>query len=181
MRDKQQQGFSLIELALVLVIIGVLFAAVMQGQKMLYNARMQRIVSDMRDYAQVFLLYYDRYGMYPGDENDSNFPSGDTYDPPTANHNGLIDAAEATDVWADLQNALGVVRKASPVRGGTYVFGSMSFGGVTQNYISVTSIPNILAQAIDARHDDGVSTTGNIQASAAYNGSETLITLYWRI
>ena len=65
--------------------------------------------------------------------------------------------------------------------GGTYVFGYMAFGGVNRNYISVTNIPNNLAQSIDSQHDDGVSNTGNIQASAPYDGTETLITLYWRI
>lgn len=175
---RAERGFSLIELAIVLVVIGFLIGAVLQGQKMLYNARMQRIVSDMRDYAQVFLLYYDRYGMCPGDENDTSFPTGDTAN---GDHDGLIDAGEAINVWEDLANAMGVVRKSSPVRGGMYEFGYRAFGGVNRNYISVTNIPNNLAQSIDARHDDGVSTTGNIQASAAYNGSETLITLYWRI
>ena len=71
MRDTR--GFSLIELAVVLVVVGLLMGAIIQGQKIWYNARMQRIVSDMQNYTQAFLLYYDRYGMYPGDENDSKY------------------------------------------------------------------------------------------------------------
>jgi prepilin-type N-terminal cleavage/methylation domain-containing protein len=176
---RSQGGFTLIELSIVLVVIAFLMGAVMQGQKMLYNARMQRIVSDMDGYRQAFLLYYDRYGMYPGDENDPNFPAGDTLN---GNHTGLIDPAEVANVWDDLATAMGVVRKASPVRGGTYNFGSRSFFGTgSQNCISVTNLPNKVAQSIDARHDDGVYNTGNIQSSASYDGSETLITLYWRI
>jgi prepilin-type N-terminal cleavage/methylation domain-containing protein len=176
MRDTR--GFSLIEMAVVLVVVGLLMGAIIQGQKIWYNARMQRIVSDMQNYTQAFLLYCDRYGMYPGDENDTGFPTGDTAN---GDHDGLIDAGEATNVWEDMANAMGVVRKSSPIRGGTYVFGYRAFGGVNRNYISVTNIPNNLAQSIDSRHDDGVSNTGNIQAGAAYDGSETLITLYWRI
>ena len=173
-------GFSLIELTIVLVIVGFLIGAVIQGQRMFYNARLQRIVSDMRDYAQAFLTYYDQQGMYPGDENDTNFPSGDTYN---GNHNGLIDSsAEATNAWEDLSNALGVVRKTSPVRGGIYSFGNLNFyGSGNQNFISVDNLPNRMAQSIDARHDDGVYNSGNIRSDDAYTGTDNLTTLYWRI
>ncbi len=176
MRGKR--GFSLVELAVVLVVIGLLLGAIMQGQKIWYNARISRIVSDLKNYSHVFLLYYDRYGMYPGDENDPNFPPNDTLN---SNHNGLIEPGEATNVWEDLANSLGVVRKSSPVRGGRYEFGSQSFNGVNRNYIAVTNIPNNMAQSIDSRYDDGVANTGNIQSSVAYDGNENLITLYWRI
>jgi prepilin-type N-terminal cleavage/methylation domain-containing protein len=176
---RSERGVTLIEMAIVLVVIGFIIGAVIQGQKILYNARLQRIVSDMSDYSHAFLIYFERYGMYPGDENDTNFPSGDTYN---GNHNGLVEAgSEADNCWEDLSNALGVVRKQSPVRGGQYSFGSMAFGSITRNFISVGNIPNMMAQAIDARHDDGVYNTGNIQASAPYDGTDTLITLYWRI
>ena len=176
---KGQAGFSLLELTVVLVIIGFIVGAVMQGQHILYNARMQRIVSDLEDYGEAFVLYYDRYGMYPGDENDPNFPSGDTMD---GNHNGLIDPAEATNSWEDLADSMGLVRHNSPVRGGAYTFGFRNFfGTANQNYIAVGNILNQMAEAIDSRHDDGVYNTGNIHSSAAYDGSETLITLYRRL
>ena len=176
---KRQGGFTLLELAVVLVVIAFIIGAATQGQKMLYNARMQRIVSDVEAYRQTFLLYYDRYGMYPGDENDPNFPAGDVFN---GDHDGLIDPAEVVNVWTDMASAMGVVRKPSPVRGGTYNFGARSFfGSGSQNLISVSNLPNKLAQSIDARHDDGVYNSGNIQSSVAYDGSETLITMYLRI
>ena len=158
--------------------IGLLLGGIIQGQKIWYNARISRITSDLQDYTRVFLLYYDRYGMYPGDEDDPNFPPGDSFN---GNHNSLIDSNEAVNVWEDLYNSLGIVRKSSPVRGGSYEFGYRNFNGVNRNYIAVTNIPNNQAQAIDRRYDDGAANTGNIQASADYDGSETLITLYWRI
>ena len=178
---RKQRGFTLIEMAIVLVVVGFLIGAVMQGQKMYYNARIQRIASDMQDYSKAFVIYYEQQGMYPGDEDDPSFPTGDGNN---GNHNGLVDGTEATGGWAwdDLILALGVVRKSSPVRGGVYGFASRSFFGAgSQNHISVTNIFNRMAQSIDARHDDGTYNSGNIRASAAYDGSDTLITLDWRI
>jgi prepilin-type N-terminal cleavage/methylation domain-containing protein len=176
---RNQRGFTLIEMVIVLVVVGFLIGAVMQGQKMYYNARMQRIVLDMQDYAKVFVMYYEQQGMYPGDEDDNSFPTGDVAN---GDHDGLIDSGEQANVWQDLSNAMGVVRKNSPVLGGLYIFGNMSFyGSANQNYLSVTNIFNKMAQSIDARHDDGVYDSGNIQSSAVYDGSDTPITLYWRI
>ncbi len=176
---RKHEGFSLIELAIVLVVVGFLLGAILQGQSVLYNARLQRISSDMRQYAQSFLLYYDRYGMYPGDENDPAFPPGDALE---GNHNSLVDTPqEAANAWQDLATALAVVRKGSPIRGGLYQFGVMDFGVGNSNCISVGNLPNRMAEAIDARHDDGLWNSGNIRSGSPYDGSDTLVTLYWRI
>ncbi len=177
---EREKGFSLIELAIVLVIIGFLMAAVLQGQKVYWNARMNRIVQDMKDYRQYFLIYYQTWGMYPGDEDDPNFPAGDSYE---GNHNGTIeiDSPEAENVWEDLNHSMDVVRKNSPVRGGVYEFGSMDFGFGVRNYISVTNIYNRMAEAIDARHDDGIWDSGNIRSRDPYSGGDDLTVLYWRL
>ncbi|MDL1970466.1 MAG: hypothetical protein LWW94_05760 [Candidatus Desulfofervidaceae bacterium] len=174
----RREGFTMLELALVLVIMGFIIIGITQGQKLYYNAKINRIISDMKDYRHYFLLYYDTYGMYPGDEDDPNFPSGDTLN---GNHNGLIDTAEANNVWEDLFHALGAVRKNSAVRGGQYIFGNRDFGFGIRNYIGVTNIINNMAQAIDKKYDDGVYNTGNIQAKTNYTNPEALNTLYWRI
>ncbi len=176
---RRHKGFSLLELAIVLVVIGFLLGAIFQGQSMIYNARLQKIAQDMRQYAQALVLYYDRYGMYPGDENDPAFPPGDSFE---GDHNGLVDTAqESSNAWQDMASALGVVQRGSPVRGGVYQFGTMDFGSGTRNYVSVSNLPNRMAEAIDARHDDGLWNAGNIRCSSSYDGSDILVTLYWGI
>ena len=170
---------TLIEVAIVLVVVGLVMGAVLQGGKIYYNARMNRIVDDIKDYRHYFLIYYERWGMYPGDENDPNFPVHDSYE---GDHDGLIDdPREAENVWEDMAHSLDVVRRSSPVRGGQYSFGSRDFGYGVRNYIAVDNIYNKMAQAIDARHDDGTWNTGNVQASSPYDGSDNLVTLYWRL
>ena len=172
-----KEGFSLLELAIVLVIIGVIMGAIMQGQKIYYNAKINRVISDLKNYKQFFLTYYDSYLMYPGDENDPNFPSGDTFN---GNHNGLIDTNEAENVWEDLYHAMDVVRRNSPFGGKLYIFGNRDFGYGRRNFISV-EVPNKVAQVIDNKIDDGSYNTGNVLSSASYDGSETYITLWLKI
>lgn len=65
---KVQSGFTLVEIAIVLVIIGLLLGGVLKGQEMIENARIKSIVSDMRGVSAAFNSYMDRYHTIPGDE-----------------------------------------------------------------------------------------------------------------
>lgn len=67
-RRQKQAGFTLIEIAIVLVIIGLLLGGVLKGQEMIENSRIKSIVSDMRGISTAFTGYYDRYRALPGDE-----------------------------------------------------------------------------------------------------------------
>ena len=51
---KQQSGFTLIELAIVLVIIGLLLGGVLKGQELINSAKVKNIVSDFKN-VQVFV------------------------------------------------------------------------------------------------------------------------------
>jgi len=64
----QQSGFTLIEIAIVLVIIGLLLGGVLKGQEMIENSRIKSVVTDMRGMSTAFTGYFDRYRALPGDE-----------------------------------------------------------------------------------------------------------------
>jgi prepilin-type N-terminal cleavage/methylation domain-containing protein len=66
--SKHQSGFTLIEIAIVLVIIGLLLGGVLKGQEMIENSRIKSVVSDMRGVTAAYNGYYDRYRALPGDE-----------------------------------------------------------------------------------------------------------------
>ncbi|NPA58431.1 MAG: prepilin-type N-terminal cleavage/methylation domain-containing protein, partial [Aquificae bacterium] len=49
MKEKhKQKGFTLIELAIVLVIIGIILGAILKGQELIKNAQAKRVQNDMR-------------------------------------------------------------------------------------------------------------------------------------
>ena len=64
----QQSGFTLIEIAIVLVIIGLLLGGVLKGQEMIENSRIKSVVADMRGVSAAYNSYVDRFRALPGDE-----------------------------------------------------------------------------------------------------------------
>ncbi len=71
MRNKiraHQSGFTLVEIAIVLVIIGLLLVGVLQGQEMIENTKTKSMVSDMKAIQAAYNSYVDRYKTPPGDE-----------------------------------------------------------------------------------------------------------------
>ncbi len=52
---KQQTGFTLIELAIVLVIIGLLLGGVLKGQELINSAKVKNMVADFSEYADIIV------------------------------------------------------------------------------------------------------------------------------
>ena len=65
---KKQAGFTLVEIAIVLVIVGLLLAGVLKGQELIENSRIKAIATDMRAIQAAVNGYQDRYRAIPGDE-----------------------------------------------------------------------------------------------------------------
>jgi len=75
-RVRNSKGFSLIEMAIVLVIIGIIIAAIVKGQDLMVNARAKQMVSAANSWKASVLAYTDRNGRFPGD-NDKSGSIGD--------------------------------------------------------------------------------------------------------
>lgn len=68
---QRQQGFTLVEIAIVLVIIGLLLGGVLKGQEMIENSKIKSIVNDMKAIQAAYNGYVDRYKSIPGDETNA--------------------------------------------------------------------------------------------------------------
>lgn len=191
----RQTGFTLVEIAIVLVVIGLLLGGVLKGQELVLNARIRSAINEYNNVASASFAYQDRYRQIPGDDDTvvdggagrwsgvANMADG--------NSNGVIEgdndyannqAAAGTDetgyFWQHLR-ADGLIvgaetDQALPTNafdGATgvqdTVFGATGIGGPV---ICQSNIPFKGATIIDQRLDDGVGTSGIVQ-SATDNGA----------
>lgn len=68
---KKQTGFTLIELAIVLVIIGLLLGGVLRGQELINSARVKSLITELKN-VQVYIYgYQDRFRALPGDDQQA--------------------------------------------------------------------------------------------------------------
>jgi prepilin-type N-terminal cleavage/methylation domain-containing protein len=64
----KQAGFTLIEIAIVLVIIGLLLGGVLKGQELINSAKVKNLATDFRNIPLYFYGYQDRFKALPGDD-----------------------------------------------------------------------------------------------------------------
>lgn len=66
-RDHPEAGFSLVEMAVALVITGILIAGVLKGTELIESARLNRLVAQIQEYHIATTSFWERYGALPGD------------------------------------------------------------------------------------------------------------------
>lgn len=85
----RSNAFTLIEMSIVLVIIGLIVASVVVGQKMIEQAKLNRIASDLKKYETAVLAFQVQYNGIPGDlSNAYSFWGSDCASDDSGNCNG---------------------------------------------------------------------------------------------
>ena len=100
---RKANGFTLIEIAIVLVIIGLLLGGVLKGQELITGARVRNLISQQDGIKAAFFGFQDRYRALPGDYAAAaeNINCGGT---PcvSGNGNGRIEAGGAGAIHEEL-------------------------------------------------------------------------------
>ena len=183
MQLSKQKGFTLVEIAIVLVIVGLLIGGVLKGQEMITNAKLKRIESDNAGIAAAMFSYQDRYLQLPGDDASAGtrFSIFKALTDPTVvngDGNGVISGnwvaaadTETSNFWKHLR-AAGLIpgggndaSQPANAYGGNIGIrnGSLSIAG----HVTVFgSIEGPIATIIESRLDDGNPQTGRVQSSS---------------
>ena len=177
---RSAKGFTLVEIAIVLVIIGLLLGGVLKGQELIENGKVKAAVNDFNGISAAFYAYMDRYKQLPGDD------------------------AQATTRWAAATNGTGVRSLAALAVGNTFTgagenqfffqdlryaqllngdptqtllnaLPTNSFGGIegvatgttygigAVGVVCMQNVPGDSALALDLQMDDGNPATGNVR------------------
>jgi prepilin-type N-terminal cleavage/methylation domain-containing protein len=98
----KQHGFTLVEIAIVLVIIGLLLGGILKGQEMITQAKIKNVIADMSGVSAAMYGYQDRYKALPGDDKNANSRWGTTA---PGNGDGVITGVYTVDVTAAANTA----------------------------------------------------------------------------
>ncbi len=192
MQFAKQKGFTLVEIAIVLVIVGLLIGGVLKGQEMITNAKLKRIESDNAGIAAAMFSYQDRYLQLPGDDSDAEgrFTAYVAADNANGDGDGVIGLGNdwdlaTTTAWTDGgQETLkfyGHLRAAGLVPGDALddTRPSNAYGGqigiqdgalgISGHVTIFGTIEGPIATIIEARLDDGAPDAGRIQSADTGN------------
>ena len=188
-----QKGFTLVEIAIVLVIIGLLLGGILKGQEMITQAKIKNVIADFSGISAAYYGYQDRYRAIPGD--DPNAATRWTTAPAAiaGNGNGVVagtynNACPAVAVagtpesclWWDHLRRAGFVAgngAAQPFNAVTGMLGvqtgngagatalgtAAGVGGFAGLIICSANLPDKIAIAVDTQMDDGILTSGTVR------------------
>ncbi len=190
---KNMKGFTLVELAIVLVIIGIILGAVLKGQELIKNAKAKRVENDLKGLEAMIWTFYDRKHYFPGDCNQNgiigyNAPNNTTGGTPSTNTDPTADYCASTTTGEYNVNRsfsdLRVARIASyeepnsslakHAYNGWFNIGYDTVSGTNYNAIFVYGIPAWMAKMIDVSID-GVEegTKGRVRRHDTGDGGDT--------
>jgi prepilin-type N-terminal cleavage/methylation domain-containing protein len=182
----QQGGFTLVEMAIVLVIIGLLLGGILKGQELINSAKVKNLANDFRVVPTYIYAYQDKFRALPGDDPAAvaHLGAGSTQLTGTAIGNGVVNgewrSTTATDesfiFWEHVRRA-NLASGATNPADATYAPLNVEGGRIGVTSASNSPNSNILkgsyvvcsdgilgkfAKQLDTTLDNGDTATGNV-------------------
>ena len=195
-----QKGFTLIEIAIVLVIIGLLLGGILKGQELINSARVRNLADSTSGIQAAYFGFMDRYRKVPGDwaKSAADDAIGGTINS-GGNDNGRLDNSgdwtEPNALWEHLSKA-GFISGAyvgptvqptttnnaaplNPFNAAMIVARSdhyqVAAGTASKRLLLVIGrgTPVDIARELDTKLDDSNPETGNLRSAEDPNGPLT--------
>jgi prepilin-type N-terminal cleavage/methylation domain-containing protein len=150
LKDKMRlkSGFTLVELAIVIVVIGLLVGGVLQGQELIKQAEIRSLISQLREYDTASNTFLAKYNAIPGDFNKAN-AFGININP----NNGIINVAATLNAFGD-GNGNGTIQSYGNLDIGEYM------GGESLNFWTHLSNLGLIKQSLSQESECSDGSSG---------------------
>lgn len=196
-QQHKQSGFTLVELSIVLVIIGLIVGGVLAGRDMIAAAEIRSTISQMEAYNTAVNTFRDKFGGIPGDipsnkatqfgfaTRDGSAGQGDgnrlIQGCGNTAADGIIFGCETAVFWADLSSAQMIDRDYSTAIDGDQLTGLATpaavTGGVLTDYIPEADIGQgnyMTIYSANGRNSLAIAGITDITAAGVYNSTATM-------
>lgn len=187
---RNQSGFTLIEIAIVLVIIGLLLGGVLKGQELINSAKVKNLAADFKNIPVFIYGYQDKYKALPGDDAlaASHVSGGTLATTGGTVGNGVIDgdwynttATEESFLFWQHVRLAGLAPGPTTTGAADYwpkntIGGNIGITNAANTPITnlkgsfivcSDNIPGKFAKQLDTTLDDGTTTTGSLMVTTA--------------
>jgi prepilin-type N-terminal cleavage/methylation domain-containing protein len=199
----RQQGFTLVEIAIVLVIIGLLLGGILKGQELITSARVRNIADQNSGVQAAYYGFVDRFRQVPGDWVQANAAQAIPGVLNGGNGNGRLDTDdgqwnEAMAVWEHLSRA-GFIQgaytgdAAEPTAATPNLAPRNAFNGFlilfrSDDYVDLAApaerlnltlgrgIPVNVMRELDLKVDDGLPQSGVLRQALSGGGTFSPVT-----
>ena len=185
----QQSGFTLVEIAIVLVIIGLLLGGILKGQELINSAKVKNLANDFRVIPTYIYAYQDKFKSLPGDDAQvaAHINGATAATTPAAsqgngvingNWNSTTNTDESFLFWQHVRLA-NLAAGPTDVADATYIptnavggklgissstAGQIQIAGMTGTYqVCSAGILGKFAKQLDIQMDDGNTATGSLR------------------
>ena len=185
---KGSKGFTLVEIATVLVIVGLLLGGLVKGHEMITQANIKNVIADLAGLSIAYYGYQDRHRAIPGDDpgagarwpgatsGDGNGQVGGSYNSGTAGDEsrlwwdhvrraGFVAGTGTQQPFNAVAGLLGVQAgdAATPTAGPALGTDGEGSGGFVGLMACAANLPDKIAIAVDTQLDDGVPMSGMVR------------------
>ncbi|HLP98410.1 MAG TPA: prepilin-type N-terminal cleavage/methylation domain-containing protein [Sideroxyarcus sp.] len=195
---RNQSGFTLIEIAIVLVIIGLLLGGVLKGQELINSAKVKNLATDFKNIPVYIYGYQDKFRALPGDDAQvdtlhlagiSGVVAAASGVDGASPGNGVLEGAWNATAKAETHLFWQHVRMAGLAAGPTDVTTDIHPTNATGGKIGIASGSNTpitglrgtyiicsdgilgkFVKQLDITMDDGVTNTGSMMAATTVSG-----------
>ncbi|MFN7038059.1 MAG: prepilin-type N-terminal cleavage/methylation domain-containing protein [Alphaproteobacteria bacterium] len=180
---KTNRAFTLIELAIVIIIVGIIMGGIAAGSALIKQGQIRAVIKDIQKIQTAIYAFREKFGFLPGDFSNAgaiwstvaSCPDSAAAAGCNGNGNGFFDSSETYKIWQHLSLANMIEGSYTGLGSSRYIGGVNVMSMPTNNGVyalrgtssSLYSYPSRL-NTINLLKDNNVGNEGALNAEDSY-------------